>query len=166
MHICVCSDLHIFANFCIRIFACKCIFVICILLYMVTYKTYILHVSFVHILHIFCIFDTAYSCIFWTLIWQWFLHLDAYYAYNAYFELTIVTESTLRAARQAIMEPLLESPFGCLLAKLLRRRHDCALVAERTLKSSLRVTVVPGWFCKYTTLLIAQVAWAPAWNAI
>ena len=24
----------------------------------------------------------------------------------------------------------------------------------------------PSWFCKCTTLLIAQVAWAPAWNAI
>ena len=55
----------------------------------------------------------------------------------AYFELTIVTESTLQAVRLAMMKPWRESSFGCLLAKLLLRRLVCGLVVERTLKSSV-----------------------------
>ena len=68
-----------------------------------------------------------------------FLHLDAFYAYMIYMHIlswTLGTESTRRAARQAMMKPQHESSFGCLLAKLLRRRLDGGLVAERTLKSN------------------------------
>ena len=53
----------------------KCIFVICIFLYILAYKTYILHISFVHIWHIFCIFGTAFSCIFWNAYFCIFMHI-------------------------------------------------------------------------------------------
>ena len=89
----------LFAFICIWICAYKCIFVICIFLYIIAYEAYILHISFVHIVHIFCIFGTAYSCIF--LKNGYFCILMPIMHVYAYFELTIVTESTRQAARLA-----------------------------------------------------------------